>query len=138
MAGFNSITLLGRLTRDPEIKTIGEDKKVANFSLAVDRPGKGDDKNCDFVPCQAWDKLAGIIGEYCTKGKQILIQGRLQMRKYTDNEGNNRTAAEVVVNTMQMLGSKAEGKGDAADLEAVSTDEDGFTLVSTNMSDIPF
>lgn len=104
---MNNITLIGRLTRDPEIKTIPSGKVVANFTLAVDRrfksPGQ---QEVDFINCQAWGKTGEIIEQYVSKGRQLGVAGRLQIRKYQDKDGNNRYATEVVVDQFTFVGNK--------------------------------
>jgi len=118
MADFNKVILVGRLTRDPEIKYTPSGLQVAKFGLAVGRrPGKKDDtrkEETDFIEVVAWQKLAEIIGQYVKKGRLILIEGRIQTRRYETQDGQKRTAFEVVAENMQMLESKrmvAEGGG---------------------------
>lgn len=112
---MNSIILIGRVAAPPELRYTPNGKAVANFRLAVDRPGarKDGENNADFIPCQAWERTAEICNEFLTKGKQIAVQGRLQTRTYEDNEGKKRSAFDVVVDRMQMLGSKQDGQHEA-------------------------
>ena len=105
-ASFNKVILVGTLVRDPEIRYVGSGTGVTKFRLAVN-PNKRDAKPEDtlFVDIVAWDKLAETCNTYLKKGMQALVEGRLSIRQYDDKEGNKRQATEVVINTMQMLGS---------------------------------
>jgi single-strand DNA-binding protein len=103
MAGsFNRITLVGNLTRDPEIRYVGSGAAVTKFTLAVNRRSKQQEET-DYIDCVAWDKLAETCNTYLKKGMSALVDGRLSIRSYDDKDGNKRKATEVVVNTMQML-----------------------------------
>jgi single-strand DNA-binding protein len=111
MAGsFNRITLVGNLVRDPEIRYVGSGAAVTKFTLAVNRRTKQQDET-DFIDCVAWDKLAETCNTYLKKGMSCLVDGRLSIRSYETKEGEKRKAAEVVVNTMQML-DRANRSGD--------------------------
>ena len=96
---MNSIALIGRLTKDPEVKTLSSGKTVANFTVAVDREYKDADGNkvTDFIPCLAWSPTAELIGKYFSKGSAIGITGRLESRDYTDNNGDHKTYYSVNV-----------------------------------------
>ena len=112
MAGsFNRITLVGNLTRDPEIRYVGSGAAVTKFTLAVNRRSKQQEET-DYVDCVAWDKLAETCNTYLKKGMSCLVDGRLSIRSYDDKDGNKRKATEVVVNTMQMLDRANRGGGD--------------------------
>src|SRR5579872_2976055 len=105
-ASFNKVILVGNVVRDPEIRYVGSGAGVAKFSIAVN-PNKRDAKPEDtlFVDIVAWDKLAETCNTYLKKGSNVLVEGRLVIRSYDDKDGNKRKATEVVINTMQMLGS---------------------------------
>jgi len=112
MAGsFNRITLVGNLTRDPEIRYVGSGAAVTKFTLAVNRRSKQQEET-DYIDCVAWDKLAETCNTYLKKGMSCLVDGRLSIRSYDDKDGNKRKATEVVVNTMQMLDSANRPDGD--------------------------
>ena len=99
MAGsFNRITLVGNLTRDPEIRYVGSGAAVTKFTLAVNRRSKQQEET-DYIDCVAWDKLAETCNTYLKKGMSCLVDGRLSIRSYETKEGEKRKAAEVVVNT---------------------------------------
>ncbi len=95
---MNSICLLGRLTADPELRTTQTGISVTNFTVAVDRSytPKGQEKQADFIPAQAWRHTAEFLCKYFRKGQRIALTGSLQTRSYTDRDGNKRTAYEVV------------------------------------------
>ena len=108
---MNHITLFGRLTKDPEIRYTTNQKVVATFTLAVDRPFTGVDgkKEADFIPCVAWGKPAELIGNSCAKGHRLLIEGRLQIRNYEGKDGAKKFVAEVIVNGFDFIERKTEG-----------------------------
>lgn len=105
MASFNSVQFIGRLGKDPDFNVIPSGTPVAKFSLAVDQ---GKDKDAMWLNVVAWDKLAEIVEKYASKGSQVFVQGRLQMRAYEDKNGVKRQAVDVVASTIQLLDSKRE------------------------------
>jgi single-strand DNA-binding protein len=106
----NVVTLIGNLATEVELKDVGEDRHVANFLLAVDRPGKDE---ADFVRVSAWNQQAESCARYLTKGKRVAVDGRLRSSSWEDSDGNKRSAIEVVANRVQFL-SPPPGKEDAA------------------------
>ena len=108
---MNHITLLGRLTKDADIRTTPSGKTVATFTLAVDRPFSGADgkKETDFIPCVVWGKSAELIGNSCQKGHRLLVEGRLQIRNFEAKDGTKRYVAEVIANSFEFIERKAEG-----------------------------
>ena len=110
---LNNITLYGRLTRDPELRYTQSQKPVASFTVAVDRdftPKDGGDKQTDFISCVAWSGTAEFVSKHFGKGQLILVNGRLQVREYTDKDGQNRKAYEVVCNNVYFGESKQKGE----------------------------
>ena len=107
---LNKIMLAGRLTRDPEIRYTQSQKAVTTFTLAVERDyaPKGEEKQTDFIDCVAWTS-AEFISKYFQKGSMAIVAGRLQLRDWTDKEGNKRRNAEVNVENIYFGGSKKEG-----------------------------
>ena len=106
---MNKILLIGRLTRDPEIKLVGENNTVANFTLAVNRPFRDKqtgEYETDFFNCQAWGERANTIATYVKKGHQFSIVGRVQIRQYQADDGSNRYATEVVVEDFTLLNNR--------------------------------
>ncbi len=115
-ASFNKVILVGTLVRDPEIRYIASGAGVTKFRLAVN-PNKRDPKPEEtlFIDVVAWEKLAETCNTYLKKGMSCLVEGRLSIRQYDDKEGNKRQATEVVINTMQMLGSPRDRSESAGD-----------------------
>lgn len=109
MAAINSVTLVGRVVRDLEVRSTNTGKSVSSFALAVD--GFGKDAPANFIDCVAWNKAAEILAEFATKGKQVAITGRIQTRPWEDKEGNKRKATEVVVDQFMLLGNKKSDAG---------------------------
>ncbi len=107
---INRIVLMGRLTADPEVKQTQSGISQLNFSVAVERNKANRDgtRQTDFIPCQAWRQTADFIGKYFRKGSMIAIDGSLQSHQYTDQQGNNRTAYQVVAEQVSFAGSKSE------------------------------
>ena len=107
---MNKVILMGRLTRDPEVRySQGESSMaIAKYSLAVDRRGRSQegDQTADFINCVVWSAAADNVARYTHKGSLVGIEGRIQTRKYQDKQGNNRTAFEVVCDNVQFLESK--------------------------------
>ncbi len=114
MAGsYNRVILVGNLTRDPEIRYTQSGKSVTKFTLAVNNPRNREDTT--FVDIVAWDKLGETCNTYLKKGSNTLVEGRLVIRSYDDKDGNKRKATEVVIDNMQMLGSRQSGEGSSYD-----------------------
>lgn len=111
---MNIIALIGRLTNHPELKNTQNGTSVTSFTIAVDRPytPKGQEKQTDFINCVAWRNTAEFVTKYFSKGQRIALNGALQSRKYTDKDGNNRTAFEVVADQVYFVESKKESGGE--------------------------
>ena len=110
MAGsYNRVILVGNLTRDPEIRYTQSSKAVTKFTLAVNNPRNKEETT--FVDIIAWDRLGETCNTYLKKGQSCLVEGRLVIRSYDDKDGNKRKATEVVIDNMQMLGSRGDGGG---------------------------
>lgn len=110
---LNHIVIQGRLTRDPELRRTQSGDPVTSFTLAVERDFKGADgqKQSDFIDCVAWRNQADFVNKYFTKGAMAIAEGRLQSRKWQDNNGNNRVSWEVQVDRVHFAGSKSENAG---------------------------
>ena len=111
---LNHITIMGRLTRDPELRRTGSGVPVASFRVAVDRDFSGKDggeKETDFIDCVAWRQTGEFASKYFQKGSTAIVSGRLQIRNYTDKEGNKRRAAEVVAENVYFGDSKKSSEG---------------------------
>ena len=111
---LNHITIMGRLTRDPELRRTGSGIAVASFTVAVDRDFGGRDggeKETDFIDCVAWRQTGEFVSKYFTKGRMIVVSGRLQIRSWTDKDGNKRRTAEVVADNCYFGDSKRDEGG---------------------------
>ena len=137
---FNLVVLTGRLTADPELKKTQNGNSVTSFSIAVNRRfnRSAEEQQTDFINIVVWGQSAEFVSKYFKKGSMIGIEGRIQTRKYTDKNGNNRTAFEVVANNVQFVESKRDsvssdseetasfsnaGVNEFADLGSVSDDD---------------
>lgn len=106
---LNNITIMGRLTRDPELRRTGSGVTVASFTLAVDRDYSGKDnaeKETDFIDCVAWRQTGEFVSKYFTKGRMACVSGKLQIRSWTDKDGNKRRSAEVIADNIYFADSK--------------------------------
>lgn len=103
---MNSVNIIGRLTRDPELKTTSGGKTVTEFTIAVDKFGSEEGM---FFRVKAWGKTAEFVSNYVQKGHKVAVSGRLDQRKYTDQNGNNREIVEIVADNVQSLTPKGEG-----------------------------
>ena len=112
---LNHIVLMGRLTRDPELRYTQSQTPVASFSLAVDRDfGRGEEKQTDFIDCVAWRQTGEFVSKYFQKGSMAVLSGRLQIRDWTDRDGNKRRSAEVVVDNVY-FGESKRREGESRD-----------------------
>lgn len=124
---MNKVILVGRLTRDPEVRYTQTGKAVANFSIAVNT-GFGDNKRADFVPIVVWDKLAEICGNNLTKGRNVLVEGRLQISEY-EKDGQKRRTTDVVASNVEFLESKQGTSGNSNTGNAAPT-KSGYDVSS--------
>ena len=111
---LNHIVIMGRLVRDPELRRTGNGIAVASFRVAVDRdfaPKDGGERKADFIDCVAWRQTGEFISKYFSKGRMIIVDGRLEMRDWTDKDGNKRTSAEIVVANAYFGDSKRDNEG---------------------------
>ena len=111
---LNHITIMGRLTRDPELRRTGSGIAVASFTLAVDRdfsPKDGGERETDFIDCVAWRQTGEFVSKYFTKGRMAVVSGRLQIRNWNDKDGNKRRSAEVVADNVYFGDSKRDDQG---------------------------
>ena len=114
---LNHITIMGRLTRDPELRRTGSGIAVASFTVAVDRDFGGRDggeKETDFIDCVAWRQTGEFVSKYFTKGSMIVVSGRLQIRSWTDKDGNKRRTAEVVADNVYFGESRRSNEGNSS------------------------
>ena len=137
---LNHITIMGRLTRDPEMRSTQSGVAVASFTLAVDRDFGGRDggeKQTDFIDCTAWRHTAEFVSKYFSKGRMAVVSGRLQIDNYTENDGNKRKAAKVIADNIYFGDSKrndGDAQNNAGELKQQFTE-----LTDTDlMGDLPF
>ena len=108
---LNHIVIMGRLVRDPELRRTGSNVAVTSFSLAVDRdfaPKDGGERETDFIDCVAWRQTGEFVAKYFAKGRMAVVSGRLQIRSWTDKDGNKRRTAEVVADNVYFGDSKRD------------------------------
>lgn len=140
---LNVVTLMGRLTTDPELKTTPNGISVTSFSVAVDRnyQRQGEEKKTDFINLVAWRGTAEFIARYFRKGNMIAINGSLQMRKFTDKDGNNRTFYDVVIDNAHFCGSKNDSGNAPRQDQPISfsnVETSDFEEILTDDDDLPF
>lgn len=146
---LNNVTIMGRLTKDPELRFTQNGTAVASFSLAVERDysGKDSEKQVDFIDCIAWRHTAEFLAKYFSKGRMVVAAGRLQVRFWEDNQGKKRKAVEVVVENVYFGDSKKENDGSGYQSQyntapqagnAPSSVYDGFTELDEVDDDLPF
>ena len=125
---LNKIILMGRLTRDPELRRTQSGTAVTSFSLAVDRDFKsqGGEKETDFIDIVAWRNTAEFVSKYFTKGRMAVVEGRLQIRDWTDRDGGKRRSAEVIAENVYFGDSKREGGSDYSSAPAYSAPYSGY------------
>jgi single-strand DNA-binding protein len=115
MSSLNKVILIGRVTRDPELRYTPSGKPVASFTLAVDRNrGQGQERETDFIDCVVWQQSAEFASKYATKGRLVCVEGRLQVRSYETQEGQKRKAYEVVCNDLRLLDRRDSSGGGAS------------------------
>ena len=144
---LNHITIMGRLTRDPELRRTGSGVAVASFTVAVDRDfGKNEngEKETDFIDCVAWRQTGEFVSKYFTKGRMAVVSGRLQIRSWTDKDGNKRRTAEVVADNVYFGDSRRDGDsapaagsfgGYSAPASAPASD---FAMLEDDDAQLPF
>lgn len=131
---LNHITIMGRLTRDPELRRTGSGVAVASFTVAVDRdfPNKDSgEKETDFIDCVAWRQTGEFVSKYFQKGSMAIVSGRLQIRGWTDKDGNKRRTAEIVADNVYF----GEAKNSNSSNSAPATN---FAIIETNDEQLPF
>lgn len=132
---MNKVILIGRLARDPELRTTPTNVSVATFSIAVSRPftPQGGQPETDFINCVIWRRQAENLAKYCHKGSQIAVEGRIQTRNYTAQDGSKRYVTEVMCDNITFLGTKDSNQGVANSYSENSQSNNNFAPVE----DIP-
>lgn len=111
---LNRVALVGRLTRDPELRRTGSGKAVTSFNLAVERNFKSDDQEADFINCVCWGKVAENTECYCSKGSMVSVDGRIQTRNYENNQGHKVYVTEVIADSVQFINTRNNNTATAA------------------------
>ncbi len=135
---LNHITIMGRLTRDPEMRRTGSGVAVTSFTIACDRDfGQNGEKETDFIDITTWRHTAEFVSKYFSKGRMAVVSGRLQIRKWEDKNGNKRNTAEVVADNVYFGDSK---KDDASSYGAAPSDSNAsdFPVLADEDSQLPF
>ena len=141
---LNKIIIMGRLTRDPELRRTGSGTAVTSFSLACDRDFKSQsgEKETDFIEVVAWKNTAEFVSKYFSKGRMAVVEGRLQIRDWTDKAGNKRTTAEVVADNVYFADSKRSESNDnqIENFNALSgrLSDDFVPALNDDTSELPF
>lgn len=135
---LNRIIVMGRMTRDPELRRTNSGTAVASFTVAVDRDFKSQsgEKETDFINVVAWRNTAEFASKYFSKGRMAVVEGRLQIRDWTDKDGNKLRSAEIVADSVYFGDSKRDG-GDTVQSEPQSEPQSGFSEVEDD-GDLPF
>ena len=150
---LNKIILMGRLTRDPELRRTGSGIAVASFTVAVDRDfasRESGERETDFIDCVAWRQTGEFVSKYFTKGRMAVVSGRLQIRSWTDKDGNKRRTAEVVADNVYFGDSKRDGDSGSSysapagnsfggySAPAASSPASDFAMLSDDDAQLPF
>ena len=150
---LNHITIMGRLTRDPELRRTGSGIAVTSFSVAVDRDfgnRESGERETDFIDCVAWRQTGEFVSKYFAKGRMAVVSGRLQIRNWTDKDGNKRRTAEVVADNVYFGDSKRDGDSGSSysapagnsfggySAPAASSPASDFAMLSDDDAQLPF
>lgn len=122
---MNKAILMGRIVRDPELRTTNSQVPVATFTIATDRKFKSasGERESDFIPCVAWRSQAEFVSKFFQKGNKILVVGSIQARNWEDKDGNKRTATEVIVDEIYFVESKGQRSEHHEAVNAADSDE---------------
>lgn len=146
---MNRVILVGRLARDPELRTTGTGKSVTSLTVAVDRRVSKDSQNngqptADFINCVAWSRQGEVINQYFRKGNRIALEGRLSTRSYDAQDGSKRYVTEVIVDAFDFIESKGESQQSQAARPAQTSNQvpieldDDFHLMAEDDDEVPF
>lgn len=131
---MNRVMLVGRLTRDPELRSLPSGKHVATFTIATNEFRGGNAERTEYHPCVAWDRLAEVTGQFLSKGQLVDIEGRLQTRQWDDDAGKRHWKTEVVVASLEMLSGRSK-KEYAKEVQAVAEAPDGAPIANGATAD---
>ena len=135
---LNTVVLMGRLTDEPNIKSLDSDKKVMKFCLAVERSqtSKNEERKTDFIDCIAWEKTAEFISKYFQKGDAVIVEGRIETRQYEDKQGNKRKSIYVLVNNVNFCALKKGENNQSQEKPQKSRENNSNNWL--NDEDLPF
>ena len=137
---MHKVILIGRLTRDPELRYTGSNTPVATFSLAVNRPftNQSGEREADFINCVVWRKLAETVKNYLSQGSQVAVEGRIQTRNYDDQNGQKRYVTEVIVENIDFVGSRRDNAQGQASQSAPAMPSANFNNQPTSTEATPY
>lgn len=140
---LNHITIMGRLTKEPELRRTGSGIACTSFTIAVDRDFRTDtgERETDFIDCVAWRQTGEFVNDYFTKGRMAVVSGRLQIRSWTDRDGNKRRAAEVVADNVYFGDSQNETTSAKRTLDGYATPSASaseFAMLDDDDAQLPF
>ncbi len=143
---MNKVILIGRLARDPELRTTASGISVTRFTVAVSRPvnpQSGGEPQADFINCVAWRRQAENIAKYCSKGSQVAVDGRVQVNSFTGQDGQKRYSTDIVADNVTFLGSRntsntVEPSNDSSFVDEMPSYNEPQNIPTTDVSDDPF
>lgn len=137
---MNKVILIGRLARDPEMRTTMSGANVTRFTLAVSRPfqDQNGERGADFINCVAWRRQAENIAKYCTKGSQVAVEGRIQTGSYDAQDGSKRYTTDIIVDNCTFLGSKNSNSNSSTEYNNESFIEPEQSMPTSDISEDPF
>ena len=137
---MNKVILIGRITRDPDLRYTGSNTPVATFSLAVNRPftNQSGEREADFINCVVWRKLAETVKNYLSQGSQVAVEGRIQTRNYDDQNGQKRYVTEVIVENIDFVGSRRDNAQGQASQSAPAMPSANFNNQPTSTEATPY
>lgn len=135
---MNNVSLVGRLTRDPELRSLSDGRAVVNFNLAINRTftNATGEREADFVPVVLWNRQAENLVKYCTKGSQVAVSGRIQTRSYDHSDGTKRYVTEVVAENLTFLSSRNDGTSNKHNTQAVG--QNNNEVPTSDINEDPF
>lgn len=134
---MNNVSLVGRLTKDPELRSISDGRAVVNFTVAINRTftNAAGEREADFVPVVIWNRQAENLAKYCTKGSQVAVTGRIQTRSYDHTDGTKRYVTEVVGESITFLSSKNDGTSNTYNTQGISQNNE---VPTSDINEDPF
>ena len=142
MADYNKVLLMGRLTRDIELRYTPSNQPVANIGLAVNRRWRSqegqDREETTFVDCEAWGRTAEVMSQYLSKGRPVFIEGRLKLDQWQDKDGSNRSKLRVVIDNFQFIDSRSDSSSSGSPPAGAATAPAGEQHTPISEDDIPF